>query len=172
MYLLQIDSTNEFHISFNNPAKICNDRLPCNCSENVPPQIHLLKLVDGLCSITGNSQCSKAILSLFCNATTLYNDDDTEPVLTMDCIMARDNECAAEWRMVESFLNIALIDCYSFNDIDNVTLSRALHCNVLIIMEYFVVPFVNHCVLKHLYLMMQPLLLIKYLASYFIACLS
>ena len=39
--------------------------------------------------------------------------------------MARDNECAAEWRMVESFLNIALIDCYSFNDIDNVTLSRA-----------------------------------------------
>ena len=125
LLLLQIHSINMLHFSLIESDKYCKERLSCNCSENVPQQLHHLRIVDGLCSITGNSQCSDAILSLFCNAITSSNDNDTGPILTADCIKARDNECAAEWRIAEIFLNLSLIDCNSFNDNDNITSSQA-----------------------------------------------
>lgn len=119
--LLQIDITNyKVQVSFNNEGR------PCNDSDGVPQQIYLLKLVDSFCSITGNRQCSDAIQSLSCAAITSYDDGiNAALTLTTACTRARDNECAAEWRMVESFLNISLIDCKSFNDSGNITLSRA-----------------------------------------------
>jgi len=111
--------------------EICNERLLCKCSGHIPIEQHyFLQFVDGLSSVTRNSQCSTNTLSLFCDIITSYNDSDSLPSLTADCIRVRDKKCTAEWRIIEAFLNIVLLDCASFNDSEDVSLSRAplLHC--------------------------------------------
>jgi len=45
--------------------------------------------------------------------------------LDEECLEVRDNKCAAEWRLVETFFNITLLDCNSLNDTGDISLSRA-----------------------------------------------
>jgi len=105
---------------------MCKESKLCyNCTDNIAQEIYLLQQVYDFSLITGNSQCSEDILSLFCNVITLYGNGDMKTSLDEECVQARDNECAAEWRLVETFLKITLLDCNSLNDTENISLSRA-----------------------------------------------
>lgn len=70
-----------------------------------------------------NGQCSEAILQFLCNAINAVNNDSYE--LIRECLMVRDNECAAEWRITENFFGVPLPSCDSFNESINSTSARA-----------------------------------------------
>jgi len=105
---------------------ICKESELCyNCTDKIAQEFYLLQPVYDFSFVTGNSQCSEVILSLFCNAVTLYDDGDMTTSLHEECLQVRDNECAAEWRIVETLLNLTLLDCDSLNKIENISLSKA-----------------------------------------------
>ena len=105
---------------------MCKESELCyNCTDKIAQEFHLLQLVYDFSFVTGNSQCSEVILSLVCKAVTLYDDSDMATSLDEECLEVRDNKCAAEWRLVETFFNITLLDCNSLNDTGDISLSRA-----------------------------------------------
>ena len=71
----------------------------------------------------GNDQCSEAVLQFFCNAINAIDTDNY--TLINECSKVRDDECAAEWRIAENFLNASLPDCGSFDTGANFTTARA-----------------------------------------------
>ncbi|XP_065911941.1 uncharacterized protein [Dysidea avara] len=96
----------------------CND-----CINNTSPVFHLLQPVYDLSLFTANSPCSETVVSLFCNA---INDDDIVNIsLDTECMQVRDSSCASEWRLVETFFNLSLLNCSSLNDAESISLSRA-----------------------------------------------
>ena len=40
-------------------------------------------------------------------------------------MQVRDSSCASEWRLVETFFNLSLLNCSSLNDAESISLSRA-----------------------------------------------
>ena len=97
----------------------------CNYTYSVPLEFYLFQSVYDVSFITGNGLCSKVILSLFCNAEALYDGCNVTISLDEECVKVRDNECAAEWRIVEILFNLTLLDCNSLNETGNISLSRA-----------------------------------------------
>jgi len=96
-----------------------------NFTDSITQEHYLLQSVYDFSLISGNNQCSEAVISLFCNTVTEYDNDDATASPDEECVQVRDNECAAEWRLLETFFNITLPDCKSLNEIENVSLSRA-----------------------------------------------
>jgi len=76
---------------------------------------------------TLNLQClTNDTLSFFCNATLLLCNGNSPLIdLTKECEKVRDNKCASEWRIAESFYNISIPDCMSFTEDGNLTYSQA-----------------------------------------------
>jgi len=73
-----------------------------------------------------NTVCYYDALSFFCNATILLCNGNSSSVdLTEECEEVRDNKCASEWRIVESFFSAAVPDCMSYREGRNLTFSRA-----------------------------------------------
>lgn len=70
-----------------------------------------------------NHQCAEDGLPFLCDAIKfLWNDGNSTS--TKECVQIRDNQCAAEWRIVGNLFNLSLPDCSSFNnDGDDVTVS-------------------------------------------------
>jgi len=55
----------------------------------------------------------------------LCNGNSSSVDLTEECEEVRDNKCASEWRIVESFYNRSVPNCMSFREDGNITFSRA-----------------------------------------------
>jgi len=73
-------------------------------------------------------QCTEDGLNFFCNAISFLCDDQLEdytPSLSEECVQTRDDNCVAEWRIVENLFNLSLPECSSFNDNINLTVSNA-----------------------------------------------
>ena len=104
---------------------MCEQNELCNYTYSVPLQFYLLQPVYDLSFITGNSLCSASILSLFCSTVALYDGCNVTKSLDEECVQVRDNECAAEWRIVETLFNLTLPDCSSLNETGNILLSKA-----------------------------------------------
>jgi len=72
------------------------------------------------------SQCGKDTLPFFCNTTLLLCNGNSSSVdLTEECEDIRDNKCASEWRIMESFYNLTFPSCMSFTNSGNLTFERA-----------------------------------------------
>ena len=80
----------------------------------------ILQPVHDLSHLLGNGQCSEAIVQYFCNATNKVNSDSF-----FECLIVRDNKCAAEWRIAENFFDVPLPSCDSFDESANFTIARA-----------------------------------------------
>jgi len=104
---------------------MCEQSKLCNFTYSVPPEFYVLQTVYNVSSVTDNGMCGEAILSLFCNATAMYDGCNVITSLDKECLKVRDNECAAEWRIVETLFNLTLLDCDSLNKIENISLSKA-----------------------------------------------
>ena len=73
----------------------------------------------------GNNQCAEDGIYFFCNAIDLLcNEHVCNSSLSMyeECVQIRDNQCAAEWRIVKNLFNTSLPDCSYFSDGDNITI--------------------------------------------------
>jgi len=80
---------------------------------------------------TLNLQCvTNDTLLFFCNAILQLCNKSSSIDLTEECKEVRDNKCASEWRIVESFYNISVPDCISFREDGNLSYSQApiLNC--------------------------------------------
>ena len=74
-----------------------------------------------------NSQCLNS-LPFFCNAILLLCNGNRSSVdLTEKCEEVRDNKCASEWRIVESFYR-PVPDCTNFSESSNLTETPLLDC--------------------------------------------
>jgi len=103
---------------------MCIESEQCyNCTDSIAQEYFLLQPVYDFSLITGNSQCNEMVLSLFCNAAMVYDDMTTS--LDEMCVQVRDNECASEWRLVETFFDLTLLNCSSLNKSESISLSRA-----------------------------------------------
>ena len=83
----------------------------------------ILQPVHDLSHLLGNGQCSEAIVQFFCNAINEVNNDSF--LLIKECLIVRDNKCAAEWRIAENFFDVPLPSCDSFDESANFTIARA-----------------------------------------------
>ena len=83
----------------------------------------ILQPVHDLSLLLGNVQCSEAIAQFFCNAISEADSDSV--ILINECLIVRDNKCAAEWRIAENFFDVPLPSCDSFNESANFTVARA-----------------------------------------------
>ena len=83
----------------------------------------ILQPVHDLSLLLGNVQCSEAIVQFFCNAISEADNDSF--ILIKECLIVRDNKCAAEWRIAENFFDVPLPSCNSFNESANFTIARA-----------------------------------------------
>ena len=98
----------------------------CNGSELYPGSDETVLLdqallpVFGLSAVTENDQCSEAVSQFFCNVVGAVDND-----IYKECLEARDDKCAAEWRIIESFFNATLLSCDSFNGSGNFIIERA-----------------------------------------------
>ena len=94
------------------------------CNESNPAdgylQLLTLQAVYELSVVLENGQCSDAISQFYCNAI----DDDSHDLIT-ECLEVRDDTCAAEWRMVESFIDLTLPSCDGFYGANNFTSEKA-----------------------------------------------
>ena len=74
-----------------------------------------------------NTECYYDSLSFFCNATLLLCNGNSSSVdlITEECEEVRDNKCASEWRIVESFFNETVPDCMSYNEGGNLMFTNA-----------------------------------------------
>ena len=70
-------------------------------------------------------RCTMDALPFFCDATLYLCGKDEFLNLTSMCLTVRDNDCALEWRAVETFLNTPVPDCASFEMDKNLTFSKA-----------------------------------------------
>ena len=76
-----------------------------------------LNLVYNLASRLDNDRCTENALSFFCNATySLCDEDNDLLLLSEECVQVRDNNCAAEWRIVDNLLNSSALDCDAFEN--------------------------------------------------------
>ena len=76
--------------------------------------------VHDLSQLLENSQCSEAVQQLFCNA---INKADGDGVMLMkECLRVRDDKCAAEWRIAETFFDVPLPSCNSLNESGSLSL--------------------------------------------------
>ena len=73
--------------------------------------------------ILHNDQCVEDGLEFFCSAFDFLCDGVYSLSLSEECSQIRDNKCATEWRIVENFVNITLLDCSSFDEGVNLTVS-------------------------------------------------
>ena len=73
-----------------------------------------LSLVYNAASKLENSQCTENALLFFCNATYSLCDGDSTLPLSEECVQVRDDNCAAEWRIVDNLLNTSSLDCGTF----------------------------------------------------------
>ena len=101
-------------ILFCNGSELCSD-----CDETVLLDQALLP-VFGLSVVTENDQCSEAVSQFFCNVVGAVDND-----IYKECLKVRDDKCAAEWRIIESFFNATLLSCDSFNGSGNFIIERA-----------------------------------------------
>ena len=88
-----------------------------NCSDNL---ITELNLVYNAASMLDNHRCTENALPLFCNTTC--SDDNTLPQ-SEECVQVRDDNCAAEWRIVDNLLNGSSLDCATFKSETDLKLS-------------------------------------------------
>ena len=78
-----------------------------------------LHIVHALGLHFNNDRCAVDALPFFCNATC--NDNKTFDL----CLNVRDNKCALEWRIAETFLNISVPDCTSYGENKSLKFSKA-----------------------------------------------
>ena len=69
-------------------------------------------------------RCTVDALPFFCDATLYLCGEDEFLNLTSMCLTVCDNDCALEWRAAETFLNIPVPDCTSF-EMDKNSFSKA-----------------------------------------------
>jgi len=73
-----------------------------------------------------NTECYYDSLQFFCNAIVLlFNDTNSSIDLSEECEEVRDNKCASEWRIADSFFNEGVPDCMSYRESGNLTHSKA-----------------------------------------------
>ena len=86
-----------------------------DCDINSATIVDLYSVYDLSFTLSNATQCGDE-LSFFCNATLLLCNGNSSSVdLTEECEEVRDNKCASEWRIVESFLNKTILDCTSLS---------------------------------------------------------
>ena len=103
----------------------CNGHKSCsNCNDTKYQELldQILKPVHDLSHLLGNDQCSEAIVQFFCNG---INESDNINDSFKECLIVRDDKCAAEWRIIENFFNATLISCDSFNGSTDFIFARA-----------------------------------------------
>ena len=94
-----------------------------NCDESAITGLSLIYTV-GL--YVENAECYYDSLPFFCNAVFLLCNGNSSSVdLSEKCEEVRDNKCASEWRIVESFFNETLPDCMSYKEDGNLSYSKA-----------------------------------------------
>ena len=94
-----------------------------NCDESA---ITGLSLIFATGWYMENTECYYDSLQFFCNATLLLCNGNSSSVdLTEECEEVRDNKCASEWRIVESFFNVTAPNCISYEEEGNLTFSKA-----------------------------------------------
>ena len=94
-----------------------------DCDESV---ITGLSVIFAVGRYMENTECYYDSLSFFCNATLLLCRGNSSSVdLTEECEEVRDNKCVSEWRIVESFFNMTVPDCMSYNEHGDLTFSKA-----------------------------------------------
>jgi len=97
-----------------------------DCDSNSTTILDLYLIYDLSFTLNSISQCGSDALSFFCNATILLCGGDSSSVdLTEECKEVRDKKCASEWRIVENFFKISLLDCISFTKSGNTTFRSA-----------------------------------------------
>ena len=69
--------------------------------------------------------CTVDALPFFCDATLHLCGENDLFNLTNTCLTVRDNDCALEWRIAETFLNTPVPDCLSFEMDRNLTFTKA-----------------------------------------------
>ena len=129
----QITNRDLFQISITTPLfLLCNGTEIClDCIDPTAGYLRLLILqsVYELSVALENDKCSDAISKFYCNALNTVNNDASHDLIT-ECLEVRDDTCAAEWRMVESFLDFTLPSCNNFYGSENFTSEKApaLNC--------------------------------------------
>jgi len=88
-----------------------------NCSST---EATAISFVYDIASKNGRSQCVVNGMQFFCDAITFLCEDFTfsnmsSSLLSEKCVQIRDNQCGAEWRIVENFFNLSLPDCDKFD---------------------------------------------------------
>ena len=76
-------------------------------------------------SAYSNDQCTVDALPFFCDAIHFLCSESEVSNLTSTCLTVRDNYCALEWRVEETFLNTPLPNCASFGINNNLTFTKA-----------------------------------------------
>jgi len=120
---IQVDSRVEENIAGKNTLiEICQSHYNqttdglSDCEYNNLSVIKSLQSVYNLGARFGNLECIEDGLQFFCHAINfLSGDTNSLLALSEECVQIRDNQCAAEWRIVKSLFNISLPDCNSFN---------------------------------------------------------
>ena len=128
----QVDPRVEENIvSKNTLIEICQSQTTDvlnDCDYDNLSAIIALQSVYNLGAGLGNLDCSEDGLQFFCHAINFLSDDHNGLLsLSEECVQIRDNQCAAEWRIVKSLFNTSLPDCNSFNKSDNLTVSDISH---------------------------------------------
>ena len=88
-----------------------------NCSST---EATAISFVYDTASKKQRSECTNNGIQFFCNAITFLCGGFmflcNRSSLNEECVQIRDNQCAAEWRIVENLFNLSLPDCESFDD--------------------------------------------------------
>jgi len=117
----QITPVNELltlcQFQLNDSANLLND-----CGNNY---LSSLNYVYSIGNIFQNSRCVEDGLIFFCNAINFLcgNSSNSSSSLREECAQVRDEQCIAEWRVIENLINAPLPDCNSFDDGANLTVS-------------------------------------------------
>ena len=87
----------------------------------------LVQAIEAVNSFLGNTaQCSNSAILFLCDAMFLLCGDDNSAVnLIEECVKIRDNDCSAEWRLLENVFNLPLPSCESFTMNRTITFSKA-----------------------------------------------
>ena len=110
---------------------ISNESLCLTCDDCDMSEVTALYSVYNVGAMLGNRHCTEDGLNFFCNAVSflchdfLNNNSNSTLSLSEECVQIHDNQCAAEWRIVENMFNLSLTDCSSFDDGANLTVSDA-----------------------------------------------
>jgi len=126
--VLQISIT-DMNLSGDTLVETCTIETSWNFSYSNCSNLLAILALESLYSVRHfglSTRCYTDSLSFFCDtAIALCNNDDELLPSIDECIEVRDNNCSSEWRSTESLINVTLPDCNSFDNVTNLTFSKA-----------------------------------------------